>query len=74
MSIEVMKQAHKLAMLLECLLLTSLPSQRFWDEAMAALGEYSSSMNAIHEQRAPTHMGQPVTEAPIISATPLSRF
>lgn len=52
--------AHKLALMLECVLSGAPPSQRFYNEALSALGEYRSAMNAIHEQHSPTFLGEPV--------------
>lgn len=48
--------AHKLALMLECV----LADKSFYNEALSVLGEYRSAMNAIHEQQCPTFMGEPV--------------
>jgi len=51
--------AHRAAMVLECVLMDRT-SDRWWNEGMQLIGEYRSAMNAIHEQRSPTHMGEPL--------------
>lgn len=48
--------AHRLALMLECV----LADKSFYNEALNALGEYRSAMNAIHEDQCPTFMGEPV--------------
>lgn len=53
------KHAHRLAMLLECVVQSTPSGTQFWDEAMATLEGYRSEMNAIHERESPTFMGEP---------------
>lgn len=53
------KYAHRMAMLLECIVMSVPSGTAYWDEAMAALDGYRGEMNAIHEQDSPTHMGEP---------------
>jgi hypothetical protein len=54
------KYAHRMAMLLECIVMSVPSGTAYWDEAMATLDGYRGEMNAIHEQGSPTHMGEPV--------------
>ena len=54
------RYAHRMAMLLECIVMSVPSGTAYWDEAMATLDGYRGEMNAIHEQHSPTHMGEPV--------------
>ena len=49
--------AHPLALELECVLADRNAN---WDRAMNLIGEYRSTMNAIHERHSPTRMGEPL--------------
>lgn len=51
--------AHRVAMVLECVLMDRA-SDKWWDEGMQVIGEYRGAMNAIHERESPTFMGEPV--------------
>ena len=53
-----MEYAHRLALELECALLSAAPSN--YDKAVAVLSEYRSAMNEIHERVSPTWMGEPL--------------
>ena len=48
--------AHRLALELECMLADRGAN---WVRAMSLIDGYRSAMNAIHEQHAPTLMGEP---------------
>lgn len=52
--------AHRLALALECVLLDYPTTGRWWDSAVQVLGDYKREIDAIHNQDAPTHMGEPV--------------
>lgn len=50
--------AHRLALDLECVLANY--SGPWYNQAMNTLGEYRAEMNKLHEQQAPTFMGEPI--------------
>jgi hypothetical protein len=43
------KYAHRMALHLECVLMSAPTGTPFWDEAMATLDGYRGELNAIHE-------------------------
>lgn len=51
--------AHRMALVLECVLMDR-QSDRWWNDGMQLIGEYRSAMNEIHERESPTHMGEPL--------------
>ena len=62
------RYAHKLALDLECVL--SDYNGKWYDTAMQTISDYRSAMNSIHEQIAPTHMGEPLIPLKKVDAIP----